>query len=57
MTFKPGDPVFAKQELDALGHLANDRVLASLHLGQIERHTGNLNAVIGQMLAGVFKLF
>ena len=45
MPFEPIDLVLAKQELDALGHLRDDAVLAGLHPGDIDLCTGNLDAM------------
>ena len=47
-----GDLVGREQLLDAAGEAPGNRGLARLHLGQVQRDTGEIHAVVGELMLG-----
>ena len=54
---QPGDFILAKQKLDAFGVFADNAVLARLHLGDINRHAFDFNAVVGKLVFDFLDVF
>ena len=56
VTLKPGDLIFAEQELNAFTHLRDDDVLALEHRSDIHRSALNRNTVGTEMMGYFFIL-
>jgi hypothetical protein len=50
-TLQPGDLVLLEEELDPLGHLGDDGLLAPLHLREIELHARDRDAVVLEVVS------
>ena len=57
MALEPGDLVLLEQELNALGHLGDDGVLATDHLGHIDAGALDRNAMHIGMVGDLLELF